>query len=60
MTPEEEGRLSDVAQADPEAYDLYLRGFSFGGTLTREGLEKELDYMKRAIAIDPAFARAYA
>jgi adenylate cyclase len=42
-----------------EAYQLYLKGRFYAGTLTKDGLQKGLDYFQQAIAIDPKFALAY-
>jgi len=45
---------------DLEAYDLYLKGRYFWSRRGREGLTKAIDYMNRAVARDPSFARAHA
>jgi TolB-like protein/DNA-binding winged helix-turn-helix (wHTH) protein/Tfp pilus assembly protein PilF len=43
-----------------EAYDLYLHGLDHYGRRSGESNLLAKDYFERAIAIDPAFARAYA
>lgn len=43
-----------------EAYDLYLHGLDHYGRRSGESNRLAKDYFERAIAIDPAFARAYA
>jgi len=45
--------------ADPEAYQLYLKGHFYWEKRTPEALEKARDYFNQAIARDPAYARAY-
>jgi TolB-like protein/DNA-binding SARP family transcriptional activator len=46
--------------ANPEAYDLYLRGTFFRNRLSREAIAKAITYYDRAIALDSGFALAYA
>jgi len=43
-----------------EAYDLFLRGWEHYRKRTPEHLVRALDYFKKAIAIDPSYARAHA
>jgi eukaryotic-like serine/threonine-protein kinase len=45
--------------ANPEAYQLYLKGHYFAGQFTQEGLDKGMDYFRQAIALDPTYALAY-
>ncbi|HTR21351.1 MAG TPA: FlgO family outer membrane protein [Gemmatimonadales bacterium] len=47
------------ATASSEAYDLYLRGRSFFGQRTGEGLSKAVDLFQQAIARDSAYAAAW-
>lgn len=47
------------ATADPEAYELLLKGTHFL-QLGPEGLERAVSYFERAVARDPDFARAHA
>jgi serine/threonine protein kinase/Tfp pilus assembly protein PilF len=42
--------------ADPEAYNLYLKGRVFAQALTEDGFRQGLDYFERAAARDPDFA----
>jgi eukaryotic-like serine/threonine-protein kinase len=44
---------------NPEAYQLYLKGKFYTNKLTKEGLEKGVDYFNQAIAIDPNYGLAY-
>src|SRR6202011_200081 len=45
--------------ANPEAYQLYLKGRYFAGQFTQEGLDKGMTYFRQAIALDPNYALAY-
>jgi serine/threonine-protein kinase len=45
--------------ANPEAYQLYLKGRYFAGQFSQEGLDKGINYFRQAIALDPAYALAY-
>ncbi len=42
------------------AFEAYLRGRFFWNKRTLEGLEKSIDYYKRAIMLDPNYGKAYA
>jgi serine/threonine protein kinase/Tfp pilus assembly protein PilF len=59
LTGEEEKRLARRSTTNPEAYQLYLEGRYFAEKLSKEGLEKGIDYFHRAIDLDPNFALAY-
>jgi eukaryotic-like serine/threonine-protein kinase len=45
--------------ANPEAYQLFLKGRYFVAQATPEGLDQGMDYFRRAIALDPSYALAY-
>ena len=47
-------------EPDPEAYRFFLKGRYSWNAATPEGLKKSIDYFQNAIAIDPAYAPAYA
>jgi serine/threonine-protein kinase len=51
--------VSSPGTANPDAYDLYLRG-SYLVERRGSGVAKAVEYFGRAIAEDSAFARAYA
>jgi len=57
---------ADVRQAgagrsnNPEAFQLYLQGKFFGERATQADTDKAIDLFKRALAIDPDFALAWA
>jgi TolB-like protein/Tfp pilus assembly protein PilF len=45
---------------DPEAFQLYLKGKFFGERLNQTDSDKAIELLQRAVAIDPAFALAWA
>jgi TolB-like protein/Tfp pilus assembly protein PilF len=45
--------------ANPEAYQLYLKGRYFAGQFTPDSLSKGMNYFRQAIALDPTYALAY-
>lgn len=58
---EEEGRLAPALTASKEAYDLFLQGRALRERIFGAGvLEQAEDFFKRAIALDPDFAEAWA
>jgi adenylate cyclase len=60
LTSDEKQRFSQAAQANPEAYDLLLRGLEQFRRFTKETNAEARKLFKRAITHDPDFARAYA
>jgi eukaryotic-like serine/threonine-protein kinase len=57
---EEKAPLLRRTTANPEAYNLYLKGRYFWNKRTGEGMKRALECFAQAIQIDPSFARAYA
>jgi serine/threonine protein kinase/tetratricopeptide (TPR) repeat protein len=45
--------------ANPEAYQLYLKGRYFAAQFTPDSLSKGMNYFRQAIAVDPTYALAY-
>ena len=43
-----------------EAYNLFLKGLHYYNKLTPADAYKAIDYLEKAIALEPDFARAYA
>ncbi len=59
LTSLEIGNLTGSKEIDPRAYKLYTTGLVHSQNLTKESLEKALEYFNQAIEIDPKFALAY-
>jgi serine/threonine protein kinase/Tfp pilus assembly protein PilF len=47
-------------ETNPEAYNDYLQGRYFGRQLTKQNLETAIGFYRKALAIDPNYARAWA
>ena len=60
LTKTEEQRLSGVADANPEAYDMLLRGLEQLRRFTRETNAEARKYFEKAVALDPGYVRALA
>ena len=60
VTTAEALRLQAARNVDPAAHDAYLKGRFFSRQRTREGLLRSVGCYRQAIAIEPAFAPAYA
>ena len=60
LTPSDLDRLNKSTEVNAEAYDLLLRGLEFFRRFTKKTNAEARDYFKRALAIDPKFARAHA
>ncbi len=60
LKPEEEAYLASAPQVNPEAYNLYLKGWHFHNLETSESMPKAVEYLEQAVALDPTFARAWA
>jgi TolB-like protein/Flp pilus assembly protein TadD len=59
LTGSEKDAISKKPTANPEAYDLYLRGRFFWNKRTSVDLPKAVEYYNQAIAKDPGYALAY-
>jgi TolB-like protein/predicted Ser/Thr protein kinase len=53
-------KIAKQGTADPEAYQLYVRGQTYLDTLTPESWKKALEFFRKAVAKDPNYAAAYA
>ena len=60
LSPQREIEFAKMRTADPEAYDLYLRGRYFWNQRTPPAMKQSIEYFQAAIAKDPEFAQAYA
>jgi serine/threonine-protein kinase len=56
----EREELAKHSTDNPEAYELYLKGYHSLYKFTDEGIKKSLDYFQQAIDKDPRYAPAYA
>jgi serine/threonine-protein kinase len=59
LTPQEHARLAAARQADPGAYEAYLKGLMLSKG-TGEQRKKAREYFEQAVRIDPNYAPAYA
>ena len=60
LTGSERSSIGKAPTANPEAYELYLKGRFFWNKRTGDDLRKSIEYLKQAIAKDPGYALAYA
>ena len=59
LTGSEKSAMSKTPTANPEAYELYLKGRFFRNKRNGDDLRKAIDYFNQAIAKDPGYALAY-
>ena len=59
LTAEEKTSLQNASHVNPEAYELVLRGRYLLDQFTEQSLWQSIDYFKKAIEKDPAYAKAY-
>src|SRR5881227_2969896 len=59
ITGSEKNSIGKAPTANPEAYELYLKGRFFWNKRTGEDLHKAIGYFEQAIAKDPNYALAY-
>ena len=60
LSGKQKKRLRKKPTVDPEAYHEYLRGRHSWNNWTPESFRRAVEHFERAIAIDPAYALAYA
>src|SRR5213593_1809988 len=60
LTGSEKISIAKAPTANPEAYELYLKGRFFWNKRSGADLRKAIEYFNQAIALDPKFALAYA
>jgi eukaryotic-like serine/threonine-protein kinase len=53
-------KVAKTYTANPEAYQLYLKGLFYWNKRTAEALKTSVDYFSQAIEKDPSYAQAYA
>ena len=59
LSPNEERVLNVPRTVNKEAYDAYLMGLFYWDKLSKEALDKALEYFSRAIEFDPDWAPPY-
>lgn len=59
LSGEERGQLAKSHTDNVEAYQLYVKGRFYWDQRTEQGLLKSLDYVRRALRVDPNYAPAY-
>lgn len=59
LTPEQETLLAMTRPVNPEAQELYLKGWYYYNKLSKEGFDRASEYFQQAIEVDPSDARAY-
>ena len=60
LGPKERRALQNIATADPQAYDFYLKGRKYLYAFTRRDFRNAISMFDRAIELDPQYALAYA
>jgi len=60
LTGADEQQVTKTYTENTEAYQLYLRGRYHWNKRTPQGLQKSIEYFNQAVAVDPAYALAYA
>ena len=60
LSPEVETKIAAGRPVSPEGYEAYLEGQYYWNRRTPESLKQSVEYYKRAIDRDPAFAAAFA
>jgi adenylate cyclase len=60
LGPKERRALQNVATADPQAYDFYLKGRKYLYAFTTRDFHSAASMFERAIELDPYYALAYA
>jgi TolB-like protein/DNA-binding winged helix-turn-helix (wHTH) protein/Tfp pilus assembly protein PilF len=59
LSPQQEIDLSKIRTADPDAYDLYLKGRFYWNERNPAAIKESIRYFQQAAAKDPDFALAY-
>ncbi|MEE8186205.1 MAG: protein kinase [Nitrososphaerales archaeon] len=59
LAPEEEADLTNAPNVNPEAYNLYLKGWHFRTLESSESIPKAIKYLEQAVELDSTFALAW-
>src|SRR5262249_7961202 len=60
LSGREKKDISGAGTNNPEAYDAYLHGLALSRSSTQADAEKAIQYLRRAVEVDPDFAEAWA
>jgi adenylate cyclase len=60
LEPASVASRSEARSSNPQAYEQYLRARSLNGSFVPDHFEAQISALKRAVALDPQFAAAYA
>jgi serine/threonine-protein kinase len=60
LTSAEQQQLAKPETTNPQAYELLLKGRSYGAKGRTEDAKKATEFYQKAIAVDPTYALAYA
>jgi TolB-like protein/Flp pilus assembly protein TadD len=60
LTPEEKRRITRTESVNPDAYEACLKGQFFYWKFTEADFKTAVDYLQKAIEIEPDYAEAYA
>ena len=60
LTAEESSRLAQSRTVDPDAHEAFLKGMHHFLLFTGDGITRGIEYLERAVSIDPEYAEAYA
>ncbi len=59
LTPQDERRLANARQVNPEAYEVYLKGRYHLNKMSGVGARQAAEYFNKAIGLDENYAAAY-
>ncbi len=59
LSGDEQKQITKRYTENPEAYQLYLKGMYWSAKSTREGLQKGMEYLHKAIDTDPGYPLPY-
>jgi TolB-like protein/cytochrome c-type biogenesis protein CcmH/NrfG len=60
LSGREQKDISGVGSNNPEAYDAYLHGLALSRSAMQSEVDKSIQYLRRAVELDPNFAEAWA
>src|SRR5215469_7874049 len=60
LSGREKKDISSAGSNNPEAYDAYLHGLALSRSSTQSDVDKAIQYLRRAVELDPNFVEAWA